>query len=100
LETAARYGLNVVVVVNDNGSLNQETRGITAAYGSDRPDSSAKMWIFEPVDYVKVAESMGCTAVRAETPAAFRQALERAFASDRPVVIDAISDMKALAPTS
>jgi acetolactate synthase-1/2/3 large subunit len=100
LETAARYGIPVVVVVNDNHSLNQETRGVAAAYGADLPETSKDMWIFKEVDYVKAAESMGCAAVRVERPNDLAAALTQALASDRPTVIDAISDINALAPTA
>ena len=45
LETAARYGINVVVVVNNNSALNQELPLFDAAYGGTqrgRPTSGAR----------------------------------------------------------
>src|SRR5205823_4972965 len=78
LETAARYGINVVVLVNDNQSMNQEIRPFNAAYGG-RQDSGFEMWNFEKTDFVKLAESMGCLGLRVERPAELRGTLERAF---------------------
>ena len=36
LETAARYGINAVILVNNNFSLNQDMRPFNAAYGGQR----------------------------------------------------------------
>jgi acetolactate synthase-1/2/3 large subunit len=97
LETAARYGINAVVVVNDNHALNQEIGLINGAYGGTQRGKADEMWRFQNIDLAKVAESLGCVGMRAEKPAEFRAALEKAFTMNRPVVIDAISDVKAMA---
>jgi acetolactate synthase-1/2/3 large subunit len=39
-------------------------------------------------DFAKLAESFGVAGMRADTPAALRQALERAFAKDEPALIE------------
>jgi len=97
LETAARFGINAVIVVNDNRSLNQETRLFDAAYGGQQRGRAREMWVFEDIDLARVAEAMGCFSVRVEQPSDLKPALERAFASGKPAVIDAVSDIKALA---
>lgn len=56
------------------------------------------MWQFTNTDLVKVAEGLGCLGIRVERPDELPGALERAFAAGRPVVIDAISDIRATAP--
>ena len=101
LETAARAGLNVVVVVNNNGSLQQVKRGIDAAYGGQQRGRAREMWVFNAqTDYAKVAEAMGCRGVRVERPSDLSDALEEALAAaaDRPTLIDAISDIDAFPP--
>ena len=95
LETAARYGINVVVVVNNNSSLNQEIPLFDAAYGGQQRERGREMWGFTEVDFAKVAASFGCEGVRVEKPDELPRALERAFAARRPVVIDAVSDYQA-----
>ena len=97
LETAVRYGINAVIVVNDNRSLNQETRLFDAAYGGQQRGKASEMWVFEDINLAKVAEAMGCFSVRVERPGDLPSALERAFAANKPAVVDAVSDIKALA---
>ena len=55
------------------------------------------MWVFEDINLAKVAEAMGCFSVRVERPGDLPSALERAFAANKPAVVDAVSDIKALA---
>jgi len=40
---------------------------------------------------------MGCFSVRVERPSELKGALERAFAANKPAVVDVVSDIKALA---
>lgn len=100
LETAARFNINLVVVVNNNGALNQEIPLWDNVYPSKEAAADAKvedLWKFVPTDFAKVAESLGCVGMRIEDPAELHDALTRAFAMNRPVVIDVISDVKAFA---
>ena len=86
-----------MIVVNDNRSLNQETRLFDAAYGGQQRGKASEMWVFEDINLAKVAEAMGCFSVRVERPRDLPSALERAFAANKPAVVDAVSDIKALA---
>lgn len=97
LETAVRYGVPVVIVVNDNHSLNQEAPIFNAAYGG-RQTTGLEMWQFNDVDLSKVAEAMGCYAVRVMEPADIGPALLGALASGRPALVDVVSDLAAVAP--
>src|SRR5207302_4810024 len=45
LETAARYGINAVILVNNNFSLNQDMRPFNAAYGGQQHEGF-EMWQF------------------------------------------------------
>ncbi|KPK17499.1 MAG: hypothetical protein AMJ67_13155 [Betaproteobacteria bacterium SG8_41] len=98
LETAARYGINLVVVVNNNGALNQEIPHFDRAYGSDPDERGREMWGFSQVNFAKVAESLGCVGMRVETPSEMAPAIERALDAGRPVVIDAVTDHRAFSP--
>jgi acetolactate synthase-1/2/3 large subunit len=101
LETAARHGINLVVVVNNNSSLNQEIPLVKAAYKEKRDERSGEMWRFQKnADLAKVAEAFGCTAFRVEKPAQLKDLLPKALAMNQPVVLDCISDEQALAPTA
>lgn len=98
LETAARYGINLVIVVNNNGALNQEIPHFDRAYGGDPEERGREMWGFNPVDFARVAESLGCVGMRVEKAGEMAPAIERALAAGRPVLIDTISDHRAFSP--
>ena len=97
LETAARCGINTVTLVNNNHSLNQEQGGVEAIYGG-RTAGSDELWLFEDSDFAKIAESMGCLGLTVREPSHIAGALERAFAADRPVVIDVKTNVAGIAP--
>ena len=98
LETAARYGINLVMVVNNNGALNQEIPHFDKAYGGDPDERGREMWGFTQVNFAKVAESLGCVGMRIEKPAELPRAFEQAFAARRPVVMDVVTDHRAFSP--
>jgi len=98
LETAARYGINAVIVVNDNRSLNQCRVGDERVYANYPGGDSDSMWQFNDVDLAKVAEAMGCYGIRVTDPAGIPAALEQAIAANRPAVVDVVSDMDVVAP--
>jgi acetolactate synthase-1/2/3 large subunit len=101
LETAARHGINLVVVINNNSSLNQEIPLVKAAYREKRDERSGEMWRFKSdADLAKVAQALGCAAFRVEKPAELKDLLPKAFAMGKPVVLDCISEEQALAPTA
>jgi acetolactate synthase-1/2/3 large subunit len=98
LETAARYGINLVVVVNNNSSLNQEIPLVDAAYKGKAAERSGEIWRFQKsVDFAKLGEALGCAGFRVDKPGQLKELLPRAFAMNRPVVIDVVTDENALA---
>ena len=98
LETAARYGINAVIVVNNNFSLNQDERPFSAAYGG-KQEEGFEMWQFSrAANLAGMAENLGCMAIVVEKPDEIRPALERAIAANRPVLLDVRTDIKAMAP--
>jgi len=96
LETAARAGINAVILVNNNGALQQVKKGIDRSYGGKQWGRSKEMWVFKPgTNYARVAEDLGCLGIRVEEPREIRGALERAFAAGRPALIDVATDIEA-----
>lgn len=98
LETAARYGINLVTIVNNNGALNQEIPHFDRAYGGDPDERGREMWGFSAVDFADVAKSLGCMAIRVERPGDMAGALEKALAAGKPVVVDTVTDHRAFSP--
>ena len=100
LETAARFNINLVVVVNNNGALNQEIPLWDSAYGSKEAAAQADpnpLWKFEPINFAELAESVGCVGIRVTDPNELQGALKKAFSLNAPVVIDVVSDINAFA---
>jgi acetolactate synthase-1/2/3 large subunit len=98
LETAARYGINAVIAVNNNFSLNQDERPFNAAYGGQQTEGF-EMWQFSRnVDLVKLAESLGCMGICVERPDEVQPALKQALSANRPVLLDVRTDIKAMSP--
>jgi acetolactate synthase-1/2/3 large subunit len=98
LETAARFGINTIVLVNNNHSLGQEQRLFNAAYGGTQRGKAHSMWTFKETNFAKVAEGMGCIGIRVEKPSELRSALEQALSSGKSAVIDVVSDLEVLHP--
>ena len=76
LETAARCGLNLVMVVNNNFS-----GGVSETAGFDRS-----------VNFAQVADAMGCVGFRVERPADIRPTLDKALAAGKPAIVEVLSD--------
>lgn len=100
IETAVRFGINTVTVVNDNHSGNQSMRGFDRAYGGRQTEQARELWVFTEVDFAGLAEQMGAIGIRVEKPSQFAPAMERALEADRPVVIDVVTDIEAVAPAA
>jgi acetolactate synthase-1/2/3 large subunit len=98
LETAVRWKINAVTLVNNNGGGNQSKRGFDRAYGGEQTPQGRELWTFNPMNFARVADDMGAIGIRVENPGEIAGALERALKADRPVVIDVVTDIEALAP--
>jgi acetolactate synthase-1/2/3 large subunit len=96
LETAARYGINSVLVVNNNNSWSQDMQIYRNAFGGSDIEECERMWSFNDVDLHQVAEAMGCYAVRVEESDDIAGALAAAIASERPAVVEVVTDVSAL----
>ncbi len=76
METAARCGLNAVMVVNNN-------------YSGGVAESAA----FEKgVNFAKIADSMGCAGFRVEKAADIHGALDKALACGKPAIVEVLGD--------
>jgi acetolactate synthase I/II/III large subunit len=96
LETAARMGINAVVLVNNNRSFQQVKLLVDSSYRGRSGVRSEDLWVFRQTSFARMAEEMGCLGIQVERPDEIRPALERAFAAGRPAVIDVLSDIEAM----
>lgn len=79
----------LVILVLHNNDLNQVTWEMRVMEGDPKFEASQYVPDFP---YAQYAEMLGLKGIRVDSPDAVRPAWQAAFAADRPVVIDAITD--------
>ena len=94
LITAAKYwkrwsNPKLIVAVLNNRDLNQVTWEQRVLQGDPKFEAAQDVPDFP---YARYAELIGFTGLRVETPEAIGPAWDQALASDRPVVLEAITD--------
>ena len=98
LETAVRWNISAVLLVNNNRSLNMEIDVYKDAYGGQLERNHGDLWKFRDISFAAVAEAMGAKGIRVQKPGELAGALEQAFAAQGPCVVDVISEIDAIAP--
>ena len=86
LETAARLGAPVKMVVLSNGTFGWIKAGQKAGYGGRYFSVD-----FTATDHRAVAEAYGVRAWRVDTAADLRPALQAAIAHDGPALVDVVT---------
>ena len=84
LATASRYKIPIIQVVINNHVLGMVRQWQTLFYGHRYSQTVLE----DAVDFCKVAEGLGCTAIRITKKEEVEPALRRALAADGPVVLD------------
>lgn len=92
LETAVRWDVPVITVVNNNSMLSQGVDEEMADRGGKLEGRWGDAWEFTPSNFAAIAKSMGAEGIRVEQPGEIRAALDEALAMRRPVVIDVVGD--------
>ena len=100
IETAVRWNINAVTVVNNNGGGNQSKRGFDRVYGGQQTEKARELWTYKQVNFARIAEDIGALGLRVEKPSEFAPAFARALEAGRPAVIDVVTDIEALAPVA
>lgn len=92
-DTLARHGLPVVGVMGNNGIWALEHHPMKFLYGY-----SVAAELRPETPYEKVVEALGCDGVLVSDPAELRPALERAFESGRPTLVNVLTDPEVVYP--
>ncbi|WP_105441272.1 acetolactate synthase catalytic subunit [Neorhizobium sp. T25_13] len=87
LETLVRSRLPVTILLLNNGILGFQKHAETVKFGE-----YTSAIHFHDVDHVKIAEACGCPAVRAHSIADVSAALDRAFETDGPLLVEIMTD--------
>ncbi|MDE5747161.1 MAG: biosynthetic-type acetolactate synthase large subunit [Acetatifactor sp.] len=86
LATASRYNIPIVQVVINNHVLGMVRQWQTLFYGK----RYSQTVLNDKVDFCKVAEGLGCSAIRVTAKEEFAPALEKALAMKAPVLIECV----------
>src|SRR5204862_350979 len=68
IETAVRWKINSVTVVNNNASGNQSKRGFDRVYGGQQTEQARELWTYRSVNFARIAEEIGALGIRVEKP--------------------------------
>ena len=93
LATAVQYGLNVIVLVSNNGTYGT----IRMHQERDYPARVSGTDLVNP-DFKAYAESFGAFGARVESASEFRGAFDAARKSGRPAVIELVTSAEEIAP--
>jgi acetolactate synthase-1/2/3 large subunit len=92
-DTMARHGLGVVGVMGNNGIWALEHHPMKFLYGY-----SVAAELRPETPYEQMVEALGCEGVLVREPDELRPALERAFASGEPTLVNVITDPEVVYP--
>jgi len=93
LETAVRWGIPTVTVINNNSVLGQCQLGIRRAYRSQGPGGEERQqYKFSDTNFARLAQDLGAAGIRVENPGEIRGAIRQALAMGRPAVVDVVTE--------
>ena len=98
IEVAVRWNINVIAIVNNNSGGNQSKRGFDRAYGGEQTAEGRQMWTFNNVNFAEIAQNIGAVGIRVEKAEDIQIAIKKALQLNKPVIIDVVTDIDALAP--
>jgi acetolactate synthase I/II/III large subunit len=92
-DTMSRHGLGVVGVMGNNGIWALEHHPMKFLYGY-----SVAAKLRPETRYDELVESLGCDGILVREPGELKPALERAFASGRPTLVNVLTDPEVVYP--
>ena len=92
-DTMSRHGLGVVGVMGNNGIWGLEHHPMKFLYGY-----SVAAELQPETRYDELVESLGCDGILVREPGELKPALERAFASGRPTLVNVLTDPEVAYP--
>jgi acetolactate synthase I/II/III large subunit len=92
-DTMARHGLGVVGVMGNNGIWALEHHPMKFLYGY-----SVAAELRPETRYEEMVEALGCDGVLVREPSELKPALERAFSSGRPTLVNVLTDPEVVYP--
>ncbi len=88
LATAVSYNIPITIVLMNNGVLGMVRQWQTLFFQKHYSNTI----LDRKTDFVKLAEAFGAVAYRAQTPSEFKDAFEKAYNTDGPVIVECLID--------
>lgn len=98
METAMRYGINTVTVINNNGILKQCSGDIDNVF-KDKA-ISRKHYTFKTISFSKIAEEIGLFGIKVTNADDIGPSIRIALKSGKPAVVEVITDPTITVPPS
>jgi len=95
LETASRWGIQVITIVNNNSMLSQIAPFAQRAAVDHPGHNLDAAYRYRETNFARIAEELGCFGVRVEEPEEIGMAIQQALAQDRPALVDVVTDGEA-----
>jgi len=100
METARRYNIPTVTIVNNNFGLAQEMAWMDTYYPGDRERSRMQTsYNATKILFSKVASDFGLHAVTITEPDQIRPAIDEAIALGKPAIVEVLTNQDTLGPT-
>ena len=97
IETAVRYNIPVVSVVNNNYCLSSNIPWMQEVF-HDEPRNVGRNSFVASNSFAEIAKNFGAYGVRVENPKDVRGAIEDALASGRPAVVEVVTNGRVTPP--
>jgi acetolactate synthase-1/2/3 large subunit len=98
IETAIRYGIAPVIVVNNNGGLAQASADIKKVFKNVSDTAADTQYKFQGVRFAVVAKELGAYTELVTCASDIGPAVERSLAAGRLAVVEVITDIESLVP--
>ena len=97
METAHRYGIKTVTIVNANNVLGQSASGLMVVH-KNTPDKGASHFRFTRPSFAQIANDFGLDSIVVDKVEDIGPALKSAMASENSVVIEVVTEPFSFTP--
>jgi acetolactate synthase-1/2/3 large subunit len=90
METAAKYGINVICILNNNRVMAQGLPNLTKCYPEDRNIALSRI-SYPDISFSSIAEKMGLFSITVHDPKDIDAAVNEALKAKKPALIEVIT---------
>lgn len=91
METAMRYGIKTITIINNNGVFSQCVPAISNVYADNVPEGVNRVTFYK-TPFTEIAKAWGLFAIHVENSEDIENAIKQAMAQDKPALIEVITE--------